>query len=104
MDDLTPSQTGTLSRAQARDSVAQLVLRLLGFRGNRTVVLIVAATLGMAGFFAAWAWFGAAAVLPLLYVLPCAAMMLFCMRGHGGSGAAPARPSDGGGSDPSANR
>jgi hypothetical protein len=38
---------------------------------------------------AAWLWFGAEAVRPLLYVLPCAAMMAVCMKGHGTSGNAP---------------
>lgn len=32
------------------------------------------------------AWWGFAAILPLLYVLPCAAMMAMCMNGHGGPG------------------
>jgi hypothetical protein len=39
--------------------------------------------LALAATFAAWAWFGTAAILPLLYVLPCAAMMAMCMAGHG---------------------
>ena len=32
------------------------------------------------------AWWGFAAVLPLIYVLPCAAMMAMCMKGHRASG------------------
>ena len=102
MEDL--SQTTTLRRAYVRASIAQLVHNPFGSRGNRTRVLIAVAALGTAGLVAAWAWFGTAAVLPLLYVLPCAAMTLLCMRGHGGSGATSASPGDGAGSDPSANR
>jgi Protein of unknown function (DUF2933) len=46
---------------------------------------ILAAALAATGLLAGWAWLGAAAILPLLYTLPCAAMMLMCMKGHGGS-------------------
>lgn len=59
---------------------------------GRTDLLLLAAAIGIVGLVAAWTWFGTAAVLPLLYVLPCAAMMVMCMRGNGGSGNAPARP------------
>ena len=104
MDDSTLSQTGALGRAQARASDAQLVRNPLGSLRGRTGILILATGLGATGLLVAWAWFGTAAVLPLLYILPCAAMMLFCMRGHGGSGEAPASPGDSTGSDPSANR
>jgi hypothetical protein len=104
MENFTLSRTDTLGRAHVRAAVAQLVRNPLGSLRGRTGTLILAAALGMAGLFAAWAWFGTAAVLPLLYVLPCAAMMLLCMRGHGGSGEAPASPGDSTGSDPSAER
>jgi hypothetical protein len=49
-------------------------------------LLLVAAALGIIAFFAGWQWFGTAAMLPLLYVLPCAAMVAMCMNGHGGAG------------------
>ena len=49
-------------------------------------ILLLAAALGIIGLLAGWRWFGAGAVLPLLYVLPCAAMMAMCMKGHGGTG------------------
>jgi hypothetical protein len=39
------------------------------------------AALGIIILFAGWKWLGAAAMLPLLPILPCAAMMAMCMRG-----------------------
>lgn len=59
---------------------------------GRKGVLLVTAALGIIGLIAGWRWFGATAMLPLLYTLPCAAMMAMCMRGHGGSGNAPTKP------------
>ena len=62
---------------------AAVVRRYLGGRrGLYTLALTLAAT----GLFLGGAWWGFAAILPLLYVLPCAAMMAMCIRGHGGSG------------------
>jgi hypothetical protein len=52
-------------------------------RGRRG--LFLGALVAGLGIFAGWLWLGAAAVLPLLYSLPCAAMMLMCMKGHGTS-------------------
>ena len=51
--------------------------------------LLVTLTVSAIALAAAGLWFGAGAVRPLLYVLPCAAMMAVCMKGHGTSGAAP---------------
>jgi hypothetical protein len=51
--------------------------------------LLVALTVLAIALAAAWLWFGAGAVRPLLYVLPCAAMMAVCMKGHRASGDAP---------------
>ncbi|TPG57431.1 hypothetical protein EAH89_10895 [Roseomonas nepalensis] len=54
------------------------------FQGRRGL-LVLAAGLAVTGLLAGWNWLGTAAILPLLYTLPCAAMMAMCMRGHGGS-------------------
>jgi len=55
---------------------------LEGRRGHYALALMLAAV----GLVFSGAWWGFAAILPLLYVLPCAAMMAMCMKGHGGSG------------------
>lgn len=52
--------------------------------GRRLYVL--ALVVAAAGLALGGAWWGLAAILPLLYVLPCAAMVGMCMKGHGGSG------------------
>ncbi|WP_225769703.1 DUF2933 domain-containing protein [Inquilinus sp. Marseille-Q2685] len=69
-------------------------------RHRRTVILAaVAVTIG--GFALGWGWLGFAAMAPLLYLLPCMAMMAFCMKGmgrHGGE--APGARRDTSGSDP----
>ena len=57
-----------------------------GFLRGRGGLLMLAAALAAVGLLAGWTWLGTAAVLPLLYALPCAAMMAMCMKGHGGSG------------------
>ena len=56
------------------------------YLGGRRGLWVFALALAVAGLFLGGAWWGFAAVLPLLYVLPCAAMMAMCMKGHGGSG------------------
>lgn len=60
---------------------------LLRGRSLLILTLILAAVAVTAG----WAWFGTA-ILPLLYVLPCAAMMAMCMNGHGSSNSSTAKP------------
>jgi hypothetical protein len=54
-----------------------------GLRRHRG--LLIAASAAGIGVSAGWMWLGAAAVTPLLYLLPCAAMMAMCMRGQGTS-------------------
>ena len=55
---------------------------LRGRRGLYTLAVVLA----VAGLALGGARWGIAAILPLLYTLPCAAMMAMCMRGYGGSG------------------
>ena len=58
------------------------------------MLALVVAGMGLAG---GGAWFGIAALLPLLYILPCAAMMAMCMRGQGSSNAPTTTPNSGAG-------
>jgi hypothetical protein len=59
---------------------------------SRTRLLMALTVLAFA-LAAAWLWFGAEAARPLLYVLPCAAMMAVCMKGHRASGDTPSNTS-----------
>src|SRR5258708_30353778 len=86
--------TADLSRA---DGVRRRYGALAYLRGRRGL-LLVAAALGIVGILAGWTWLGTAAVLPLLYTLPCAAMMAMCMRGHGGAANSPTKSGSGKGS------
>jgi hypothetical protein len=74
----------------------------LAYLGGRKSLLFVVAALGIITFFAGWKWLGAAAMLPLLTILPCAAMMAMCMRGHCGSGNTTTAPNNNVGSGPAA--
>jgi Protein of unknown function (DUF2933) len=98
MENFTLRPNGTVAGDQTRASVTRLLRRLLGSMRSRAGVLIVAIVLGTIGLVTAWTWFGTTAVLPLLYVLPCAVMMLLCMRGHDGAGNTPTSPNDSSGS------
>ena len=80
------SVTADTSRADGAQSRNGLPAYLKGSKG----LLILAAGVVIIGLLAGWRWFGTAAVLPLLYILPCAAMLAMCMKGHGG----PASTSD----------
>jgi hypothetical protein len=72
-------------------------------RGRRGLLLATGA-LAIIAFFAGWRWFGTVAILPLLYILPCAAMMAMCMRGQGASGNTPTTPNNSAGSGPAASQ
>ena len=54
--------------------------------GRNKWFLIVAVVLAVAGLVLGSSILGFAAILPLLYVLPCLFMAAMCMRGHGGGG------------------
>ena len=95
----TPTRDLTLGAPVPRDDssrrsrISAAWANAPAFLRGRSGLLSLAAALAATGFLAGWAWLGAAAVLPLLYTLPCAAMMAMCMKGHGGSdGNASAKP------------
>ena len=52
--------------------------------GRNKWFLIGAALLAAAGLVLGSSILGFAAILPLLYILPCLVMAAMCMRGHGG--------------------
>jgi hypothetical protein len=76
----------------------------LAYLGGCKGLLFVVVVLGIITFFAGWKWLGAAAMLPLLSILPCTAMMAMCMRGHDGSGNTLAAPNKNVGSGPAGGR
>jgi hypothetical protein len=49
--------------------------------GRRRMLVFTAA--GIAALASGWYWLGFAAIAPLLFLLPCAAMMAHCMKGIG---------------------
>jgi hypothetical protein len=100
MESYTSSQDlATTARPSRADGIWQRYGALAYLRGRRGL-LLVAAALGIVGILVGWTLFGTAAVLPLLRILPCAAMMAMCMRGHGGSANAPTKSGSGTGSEP----
>jgi hypothetical protein len=74
------------------------------FLTGRKGLVLAAAVFGIIALVAGWTWFGTAAVLPLLYTLPCAAMMAMCMRGNGGAGKAADQADSGGRTEPGGSR
>lgn len=56
------------------------------FGRNRRTTILAAVAVAIGGFALGWNWLGFAAVAPLLYLLPCMAMMAFCMKGMGRHG------------------
>ena len=55
--------------------------------GRNKWFLAAAGLLAVAALWLGSAMLGFAAILPLLFLLPCAVMMAMCMRGHGKGGA-----------------
>ena len=96
MENSNVSRAVVLTGPQLGDRHSRYRLGIPTYLKGRRSLLIVAAVLGATGVFAGWQWFGAAAMLPLLYTLPCAAMMMMCMRGHGGTGNTPMNSSSSG--------
>jgi hypothetical protein len=50
-------------------------------RGLYALIAVAGGGIALGG-----AWWGFAAVLPLLWFLPCAAMLAMCIKGHGTTG------------------
>ncbi len=75
---VTPTTAVGPSETQGRSDGRYGWLRSGRVLAAITVVALLAATLAFAGTAAAERW------LPLLFVLPCALMMLMCMRHAGG--------------------
>lgn len=90
------SLSQTLTTPPPADRVVQRRGGIPGFLRGRKGMLIAAAVVGLIALLAGWTWLGAAAVLPLLYILPCAAMLAMCMRGNGGAGKTPEPDPSGG--------
>ena len=78
----TDSRTveASMPPASAAGAASSAAKRFGWLRGRRAAVL-AAGALAVAAFAFGSAWFGFAAVLPLLYLLPCAAMLYFCQKG-----------------------
>jgi hypothetical protein len=89
MENLNVSRAVVLTGPHLGDRDSRYRLGIPAYLKGRGSLLFVAAVLGVSGVFVGWRWFGAAAMLPLLYTLPCAAMMMMCMRGHDGTGNTP---------------
>jgi len=80
---ITPTTTPPIGQSMPWRSARSLL------RGRS--LLIITLILAAVGAVAGWAWFGTA-MLPLLYVLPCAAMMAMCMKEQGSSNSSAAKP------------
>jgi hypothetical protein len=95
MENLNVSRAAALNVPHFGNRVLRHRLGIPAYlRGHNALVVAVAA-LGAIGLFAGWQWFGAAVMLPFLYTVPCAAMMMMCMRGHGGPDNTPANSNSG---------
>ena len=70
----------SMSPVPAAGAASSTPKRFGWLRGRRIAVL-AAVALAVAAFAFGSAWFGFAAILPLLYLLPCAAMLYFCQKG-----------------------
>lgn len=56
------------------------------FGRHRRAVILASVAVPFGGFALGWSWLGFEAVAPVLYLLPCMAMMAFCMKGMGRHG------------------
>lgn len=78
--------TNSIASPYAAAGQAGPVAVVRRYLGERRGLRVFALALAAAGLILGGAWWGLAAILPLLYVVPCAVMMAMCMNGHGGSG------------------
>jgi hypothetical protein len=90
MENLNVSRAAALTGPHLGNRVSRRRLGIPAYLRGRNGLVIAVAALGTIGLFAGWQWFGAASMLPLLYAVPCAVMMMMCMRGHGGTDNTPA--------------
>jgi Protein of unknown function (DUF2933) len=75
---MSSTSTSLVPRTAARPTGANASSWLSSRR-----VLVLAVVAGIAALASGWYWLGFAAIAPLLFLLPCAAMMAFCMKGMG---------------------
>lgn len=59
------------------------VQALWAWLGSRQGLIVTALVLAIPAIVLGWHWLGAAAMIQLLFILPCAGMMLMCMKGMG---------------------
>jgi hypothetical protein len=84
----TPARSLTSQTISVPSSAVRLTWSKFSPWLHRRARLVAMLSVAAIALTTAWLWFGAEAVRPLLYVLPCAAMMAVCMRGHGASSSA----------------
>ncbi len=81
------SESNSFAIPRAPSGQAGAVTAAKRHLAGRRSLYALAVVLLVPGLAFGGAWWGFAAILPLLYVLPCAAMIAMCMKGHGnGSG------------------
>lgn len=85
MNEMTSTSTVQLARAgEPNRSTRGCGKGSLFFAGRKKWLLFGAMLLAAAGLVLGSSILGFAAILPLLYVLPCLLMAAMCMRGQGG--------------------
>lgn len=83
---MTSSQSTDTRRAEARTPLTSPVAGSstpgrFGWLRSKRIAVVAAVAFAVAAIAFGSAWFGFAAILPLLYFLPCAAMVYFCSKG-----------------------
>ena len=88
---MTSAQSTDTRRAEARTPLPSAVAGSsipgrFGWLRSKRIAVVAAAAFAVAAIAFGSAWFGFAAILPLLYFLPCAAMVYFCSKGMNNPG------------------